>query len=192
MIMLLVACGLVVGAATASASRVFIAPSGAVTERSIERIRFISSEGTVECVVSLRGTLVELATGTLTRTPEPAVNPRIGTFREGTVSECRNGEIRVLNPGQKYVYAHNVEHPERWLMFILDFEELFSTGLLTRCLYRLQINYLYESRTGQLIVQGTQVLERRALTLGVCPMEIAIEGTSQVEVGGRTPQLELV
>ena len=171
-VLALCACAVWVG--TAGASEVLIEPAGNITRTG--SISVSTGEGTITCNVTMRGSLARSATGTLTAGPSPEFNPLIGRTSTAITKTCMGGELTILNGDPpKYVYAHNITEPEKWLMFELPYEILIEQ-LPYKCLYRMRVDYTYNSRTGTLTLTGTTVLTRTALFGGLCPASIRIEG----------------
>jgi len=183
-------CAVLTWTAAASASIVEIQPSGRIVK--IGTMNFTTGEGTVSCPMTLGGTYNAGVSGTLTGTPEPRVNPQIGRITSVTRGACSGGEITILNRDiPKWEYGHNVREIEKRLQYELPYEILVSQNIINQCLYRIAIYYIYNSANGQLTIERTDVLTRTALFPGFCPASIRVEGTFEVDAGGRSPTVRL-
>jgi hypothetical protein len=182
---------LLVAASTASAAIVTIRPSGEISSNSQGKVRLVfNGERTVECRVSLRGTLAREVAGTLTESPDPTRNAAIGSLTGGESTECTGaGRLIKLIGGRerKYVLGRIVGHPEQWAMYLLDYEVLYEDALaLVECLYRERIDYTYEEETGELIIVRVRVLAEIPLSLLRCVPVTSVTGVLGLEeAGGR-------
>jgi hypothetical protein len=177
-----------VSSTAAGASEVILEPAGNITRTGT--IALTTPEGTISCAVTMGGTYARASSGTLTASPAPEVNPLIGRASSSVTKRCTNGEITFLNDPPKYVWARGITS-ERWLMFELPVEILIEQGIY-RCLYRLRVDYEYNSSNGRLTLTGSTVLTRTPLFPGICPVSIRIEGIlTVVAEGGRFPVVSL-
>jgi hypothetical protein len=160
--------------ATATAAAIEIRPAGRVTSTSSGSITFTADQGSFTCRLTLTGTIASRTTGTMGRR-EPATNPRLGNYSEGTPRECVGGEMTLSFPaGSWTAYLERWEGSTRALMYILGADFLI-TSLLSRCLYEGAVSLRYDEATGAAAITGITVLRQIALT--VCPTNPSIAGT---------------
>jgi hypothetical protein len=182
---------LALGATMAAASTLTITPSGAMTERSVEKVTFRSTEGSsIECAARSSATLASSATGELTTEPRPEVNPVIGESSEVTYSECV-GSGRVISLPSRQTWTVNRQLSlHLWSVTKLPFRFLVEE-ILIDCLYTAGATFKYEEGTGRLIRTSTIVLAASSLVLGRCSDWSVIETSALQEGGGRSPTIAL-
>jgi hypothetical protein len=181
-------------AAAASASTAFINPSGRIRQVSSEKITFTAGEAVIRCAMTITGTLFEGAEGTLTESPNIAVNPRIGRLARPTVSECTGGMPVYLEGGEKYEYWHE-EHSFEWLTYTLHHEFLIEQGLFFKCLYDMALVERYHKtsrETGWLEIVATRVLSQTELVVLGC-RSLTMTGRFQLisETSSEAPEFTL-
>jgi hypothetical protein len=174
-------------AGIANATTIEIAPAGRTRAVSNGRLTFTGSELSFTCAVTLVGTLASRAEGTV-GVLEPAVNPRLGSFSSGTVSECSGGEVTLSFPERSWeAFVESFEGPTTHT-YVRNAQLLISAGGgLFRCLYEARLTADYKE-TGNLAITGMTVLRQTALTS--CPTRPTISGSFTVNAEERgAPQL---
>jgi hypothetical protein len=164
----------------ASGSTLHIEPSGSIRAISVGKVTLArTSEGAViACNVTMEGTVAGSSSGTLSASPEPATNPRIGSFSAGRVAECTGATTTYLyGPGKWEWYGH-FTRGETWGTYWLHATYLVSS-MLTPCLYDVLMTVTYNERTNQAITESSQILSKIPL-LVTCPV-ITAEGTYRFE-----------
>jgi hypothetical protein len=152
-----------------------IRPSGRLSAVSSGALTFRANEGSFTCAVSLAGTIVERAEGSVGRR-EPATNPRAGSITSGSASECSAGsEMRLTFPERSWQGYIERYEGLRTLIYLLGAQILISAFILARCQYEGLIALNYDESTGAARI--TEITVLRQTSLGICPTEPTITGT---------------
>jgi hypothetical protein len=178
----LAAAALLLTAATsaATASTVIMEPSGAIRMTSVGRYTFLRTlEETIACNVTLTGTVARESRGTLTESPEPAVNPQLGSIVEGRVSECTGSTSLTLLFGERlWKWYGFAKRGEVWSTYWLHILYLIGTSSWA-CLFKQRWTFSWNEATGETSVE-TENLEV-ILLRGFCPIEGGGSGRFRIE-----------
>ncbi len=133
---------LAIGGTAASASTMSFEPAGRITSVSEGPMVFEAEGMSIECNVSLEGTLqrsFSMVSGT-----------QFGSMTAARATECRNGTITFLVPGP-FVYGSllgPLENPRGILFWISNLQVLVSVPVLFSCLYEIRGGALIGYREG--------------------------------------------
>jgi hypothetical protein len=152
----------------AGASTITSEPSGAIRAVSEGSITFTSGLEGVACRMTLEGTIVREASGTLSEAPEPSTNPRIGSFTSGRASECTSvsGIALLFGAGRWDWYAFSVrgEVVKSYGLYI----SFLLRGPTWGCLWDQQWVFSFNWRTLKLTIEATRTLALMVL-MPFCP-----------------------
>jgi hypothetical protein len=163
----------------ASASTIITEPAGPVRAVSVGRFTFVGGLLPVACNLVLSGTVTREATGTLTERPEPTINPVLGSWTSGAVSECSLGTtVTLLFADGLWKYEGYRHREEIWEWYILHVLYLVETSNWA-CLFDALVTVTYNERTGEWRVNATEYLRVTSLR-GVCGVE-QTAGTFRME-----------
>jgi hypothetical protein len=168
-------------AGSAGAATGTISPGGEISATSVGRFTFTSSSGNIECPVTLNGTLATAASGTLSASPNPSVNPRIGDVTSGSVGACNTGRASVLFPSRPTwdIYNHGVEG-EIAELYIEHAQFLISAFILANCLIDARVTFDYDEATSIATVKRVIPHSTTALPLSICPGNPGLVGRFRI------------
>jgi hypothetical protein len=166
-----------------------ISPSGAINARG--NLTLGTSGGSKSCNLSLNGTLLSTASGTL-GWGNLTTNPIIGSITSGSIN-CNVGTASVLfvNPTSWTIrnYAQNNTNPGgRGDHYIQGVQFLFDVPGVLRCLYRATLRF-FTTNGSNIITLGDGVTQNLQLfttiNLGICPLGTpTLRGTMALTQGG--------
>jgi hypothetical protein len=158
----------------ASAATGTISPGGPFTATSNGRFTFTSGSGNISCNVRLNGELLRSASGTLSATPNPSINPQVGTVRGGSAENCTIfSSATILFPAEPVwrVYNHAISGT-RASLYILNAQFDITAFGFVRCLITARTDFTYDSSTARAVVNSITVLRLSA----ECPEEPGLLG----------------
>jgi hypothetical protein len=164
--------------AVAGATTVEIDPGGAITSDSNGRFSFTSDDLPISCEIELAGALATSASGTLTGSPQPEVNARVGEITSGSDRNCTFGTDSELLFGAElpdwdvlgYAFAE-----ESASMYVKEAQFKINAPFVD-CLIRSRVDFTYDESTGIATVTGIAVLS----AVG-CPDNPGLTGTFNID-----------
>jgi hypothetical protein len=166
-----------------------ISPSGAINARG--NLTLGTSGGSINCNVSLNGTLLSSAAGTL-GWGNLTTNPIIGSVTSGTATGCNVGSASLLfgTPASWTIrnYAQVNGVGGRGDHYIQDAQFLVNLAGVIVCLYQATVRFTSTNGSatltlGDAVNQNLQLI--RTINLGICPLGTpTLRGTMTLSQGG--------